>query len=46
MDTNQNAFRKKISAIPAKVDPHQTLPRLGKDENKFFSSPNGEPYVA
>lgn len=49
MDTNQNASRKKMTATPAtqpaKVGPHQTLLRLGKDGNKFFSSPNGEPYV-
>lgn len=48
MDTNQIAPRKKMTATPAtqpaKVGPHQTLLRLGKDGNKFFSSPNHEPY--
>lgn len=49
MDTNQSAFQKKkpepSATQAAKGSPHQTLLRLGKEGNKFFSNPNGEPYV-
>ncbi|MGG4495460.1 hypothetical protein [Brevibacillus reuszeri] len=49
MDTNQTSIGKKMTAKPAtqpaKGSPHQTLLRLGKEGNKFFSSPSGEPYV-
>jgi hypothetical protein len=49
VDTNQTAIGKKMTTTPAtqpaKGSPHQTLLRLGKEGNKFFSNPNGEPYV-